>query len=478
MKNNNITSHFFETANQFPTRIALQSDNGSITYQELLIKVESYCHQFNHLGLKSGDKVLVLHPLDTNLYAALLALLKLNCCLVFVEEWTTIDDISSCQNKIECNYIICSLKINLMRLFIPKLRSIKRVSLKLGIYKNEFISNSDFKEEAIISFSSGSSGKSKAIIRTHDLLNAQFEALKNKIILSEYTKMISNFPVVILLNLGLGISSYFSQSIRMSNLKKTNFLKLYLEISKNNITHLSLSPYLMNRLAITIKNEAKPPLSLFQIISGGSPFFPTFVENINASFRYQNFTILYGSSEAEPIAHCDGNDIVKNRDEKGLYTGKIDEHCLCLIGDYQNGTISPCNDLIAGEIFVTGNHVVKNYYNSDQQAFENKILYQHLTWHRTGDFGYFDKEGNLYLTGDINRRYKGHYLLELEKKLQEIPCVERGTIVNEIAYIQMNENEKLISEQIKILIDHNIKVVFIKLPLDKRHNGKIKYNEL
>jgi acyl-CoA synthetase (AMP-forming)/AMP-acid ligase II len=478
LRNNNITSHFFEAANQYPTRIALLSDYESITYQELLIKVESYCHQFNQHGLKSGDKVLVLHPLNTNLYAALLALLKLNCCLVFVEEWKTIDDISSCQNKINCNYIICSLKINLIRFFIPNLRSIKRLSLKLRICKNEFISNSDFKEEAIISFSSGSSGKSKAIIRTHDLLNAQFDALKNKIVLCEHTKMISNFPVVILLNLGLGISSYFSQSIRMSNLKKTNFLKLYQEISKNNISHLALSPYLINRLAVAINNDAKPPLSFFQIISGGSPFFPTFVENVNASFCYQNFTILYGSSEAEPIAHCEGNDIVKNRDEKGLYAGKIDEHCFCLIGEYKNGTISPCKDQKAGEIFVSGNHVVKNYYNSDQQAFENKISYQNLIWHRTGDFGYFDKEGNLYLTGDLNRRYKGDYLLELEKKLQEIPGVERGTIVNETAYIQMNENEKLITEQIKILLGHTIKIVFIQLPLDKRHNGKINYNEL
>ena len=65
-----------------------------------------------------------------------------------------------------------------------------------------------------------------------------------------------------------------------------------------------------------------------------------------------------------------------------------------------------------------------------------------------------------------------------QKKLKEIPGVERGTIVNETAYIQITENKNKITAQIKNLIDVDIKVEFIKLPLDNRHNGKIKYNEL
>ncbi|TAF77111.1 MAG: hypothetical protein EAZ53_02945 [Bacteroidetes bacterium] len=480
LKNNNITTHFFEAAKQFPNRIALNSGKEHITFKELLIKVESYCHQFYQNGIKSGDKILVLHPLNANLYAALLALLKLNCCLVFVEEWTKIDDISSCQKKINCDYIICSLKVNLMRFFIPELKPIKRLSLQLKTYKTEFIDNTDFKDEAIISFSSGTSGKSKAIIRTHELLNAQFEALKNKIIISDNAKMISNFPVVILLNLGLGVSSYFSESIKMSNLQKTNFVRWYMEIYKNEITHLSVSPYLINHLATTIKNKSKAPLKLLQIISGGSPFFPAFVENINTYLHYENFTVLYGSSEAEPIAHCNGNEIIKYKDNLGLYAGKIDDHCQCLIGEFINGKIKPTENFIAGEIFVTGKHVVKTYYNSDQIALENKVLYSNQIWHRTGDFGYFDNEKKLYLTGDLNRKYNEHYLLEQEKKLQEIQGVERGTILNKKAYIQKDKKygKKTINKEVKTIINQGIKVEFINLPLDKRHNGKIKYNEL
>jgi acyl-CoA synthetase (AMP-forming)/AMP-acid ligase II len=125
-----VTSRFFETALLFPNKTALQYDNESVTFHQLSEKVNLLCSQFLNKGIKSGDKILVLHPLSIDLYASLLALLKLNCCLVFVEEWTKLSDIIACQKQINCQYIICSKKVNFIRLFIPSLQRLERISLK------------------------------------------------------------------------------------------------------------------------------------------------------------------------------------------------------------------------------------------------------------------------------------------------------------------------------------------------------------
>lgn len=480
MKNNNVTSRFFETALLFPNKTALQYDYESVTFHQLSEKVNLFCAQFHNNGIKSGDKILVLHPLSIDLYASLLALLKLNCCLVFVEEWTKLSDIIACQKQINCQYIICSKKVNFIRLFIPSLQRLKRISLTQTSRNTKSEIETTWKDEAILSFSSGSSGQSKVIIRTHQILNAQFDALKDKIIDCENAKMISNFPVVILLNLGLGISSYLSKSIKMSKLDKTDFRLLYDEIVREKITHLSASPYLINQLANTIKSEALNKINLFQIISGGAPFFPSFVETINQHLVTQYFFVLYGSSEAEPIAKCSANEIVENKNNKGLYAGEIDKHCQCIVGELGDGSINEFASYQAGEIFVSGEHVVKNYLNDNDLELKNKIKFKGQIWHRTGDFGYFDSANKLFLTGDINRKHGSQYLLDIEKSLQKIKGVERATLLNNTVYVQtqINEDKRGIEKEIQLIFNTEIKIIFMKLPLDRRHFGKIKYKEL
>lgn len=481
MKNSNITHHFFNAAALYPNKIALQSKIETISYAQLELKVNTYCHQFLEKGIKHGHKILVLHPLNSNLYAALLALLKLNCTLVFVEEWTKLGDISTCQKKINCDFIICNTKVGIIRFFIANLRTLKSLSLSLKNKNSDEINiEGNASDNAIISFSSGTSGKSKAIIRTHQLLNAQFEALKDKIDTCENAKMITNFPVVILLNLGLGITSYISNCIKMSNLKKTIFTELHDEIAKNKITHLSVSPYIINKLANTISSHKLSKLSLHQIISGGSPFFPSFVQAIHETVHAKLFTILYGSSEAEPIAHCDAEEIIKNSHNKGIFAGKIDASCFCKIGLVKDGIFFENSIHTAGEILVTGEHVVKHYFNSNLMEKENKLVIDGNIWHRTGDFGYFDTEQQLYLTGNLTKKVQDDYLLEIEKKLQTITGIERATIINLTAFIYClkNTDESRVQKEVSNLFPFVTHFVFKNLPLDKRHNGKIKYNKL
>ena len=143
-----------------------------------------------------------------------------------------------------------------------------------------------------------------------------------------------------------------------------------------------------------------------------------------------------------------------------------------------------------GEICVTGEHVLKDYYNSPEALKSNKIFTSNGVWHRTGDGGFLDKDGHLNLVGRISKRfqYKGlwYYLFPLENALLSIEQIQIGTIVkiNEraIAAIELKSNqdgsERNLREQVRQLNLPCDDIKIIKIPRDPRHNSKIDYHRL
>ena len=136
-----------------------------------------------------------------------------------------------------------------------------------------------------------------------------------------------------------------------------------------------------------------------------------------------------------------------------------------------------------GEIIVTGEHVIKGYL-SGQGDKETKIAIDGEIWHRTGDAGYFDSDGRLWLVG----------------RASAIICDSRGTLcplqvesaarnlagVRQAACVQHNDNRILLVETERSIngldqLDwaHLDKVIAVKkLPMDRRHNSKLDYKDL
>jgi acyl-CoA synthetase (AMP-forming)/AMP-acid ligase II len=133
-----------------------------------------------------------------------------------------------------------------------------------------------------------------------------------------------------------------------------------------------------------------------------------------------------------------------------------------------------------GEILVSGNHVVKFYLNSDLAFQKNKISLDGVLWHRTGDSGYYDDNGSLFLTGQPIQTLNNHVLFDIEKILVEIDGIDLGTIVGNKAYIQLSNNrfKSSVSQKLMELYPDLNAIQFLQLPLDRRHNGKIKYHLL
>jgi len=83
-----------------------------------------------------------------------------------------------------------------------------------------------------------------------------------------------------------------------------------------------------------------------------------------------------------------------------------------------------------GEIVVKGDNVMLGYYEDEEQTFD--VLKD--GWFRTGDYGYIDSDGYIYITGRkknviVSQGGKNIFPEELEEYLDRIPLVEESVVV-------------------------------------------------
>ncbi|MBC7863151.1 MAG: AMP-binding protein [Bacteroidia bacterium] len=270
------------------------------------------------------------------------------------------------------------------------------------------------------------------------------------------------------------------------------------DILRNKVSRITASPYFIKRLAEFCISENKNTHTVKKIFTGGAPVFPSEAKIFVKAFPKTLVEIVYGSTEAEPISHIFANELVKEKIEKALPVGKIyfnAEVKIIKISDLPL-TANNTNDFQelvlpagrVGEIIVSGDHVLKKYFDNEEAFRQNKIVCGSKTWHRTGDSGFIGEDGNLFLTGRsatlFEHKGKTVFPFIAEDLLKQIEGVQAGTVMkvkNEVIYFieTSNGNEsKNIEDAIKTLGIADGKVVFTKIPRDLRHFSKIDYGML
>lgn len=99
------------------------------------------------------------------------------------------------------------------------------------------------------------------------------------------------------------------------------------------------------------------------------------------------------------------------------------------IVDDQEKILEPNN---VGEILLKGNNVVRHYLNGEQWQ---TVKWTTDGWFKTGDMGYLDEEGYLYLVSRLSELIisggENIYPTEIEHVLQEFPGVEEVAVIGE-----------------------------------------------
>lgn len=496
----NVYALFDDCARRNLSHIAIiDRDGKTYSYQELLCLIASKVSYYQSKNLKTGDKVLILIPMGIDLYVNILAMFSIGLIPVFLDQWVDSSVMKKCLDKVPCLAIVAPYKIILLSYLMPigyrfgiKLLSNGMTSKKAMLSHISI----DPKSTALITFTTGSTGTPKAADRTHEFLLEQFKATSEILDSFNSNMDIPMLPIVLLLNMARARTSVIANT-NFARPDKFNAKAVSEQICKYQVQSITTSPYFMLKIA----RELPLISSLKTINIGGGPLHKSEAKEILGKCSNVNLQLVYGSTEAEPIAHFNANDYYLNEDYSvGIKLGRPINNIELAIINIEDSPII-CNTKAQfnslklkpeeiGEIVVYGKHVLTNYIN-DEYAFQrNKIRVEDKIWHRTGDAAYMDDQGVLFLCGRINQHIKlddgsvyNTFLLEIKVKdeLKVKDCAiwyQNRQFVVCVEPINKAQDHKELSNKIKLIIDVPHLVFIHNIIKDKRHHSKTNYDAM
>ncbi len=492
---------FIKQAQEAPDKIAIIEKDNSVSFGILHQKVEETAAYFQSKGVLKGDRVLIFVPMGLNLYRIVLALFRIGATAVFLDEWVNLKRMEQCCRVAQCKVLISVWKGKLLTFISSELR---KIPVKLSV--TEKTVNQPLKavetspeDTALITFTTGSSGVPKAAKRTHGFLQEQLSVLSRKIDPSLSDVDMPVLPIVLLINLGMGITSVIAdfKSSKPDSLKPDKILH---QLKKYGVKSISSSPYFILSISSYLLKNNRDFSQIKRIFTGGAPVFPSEANSYLKVFPQAYIEVLYGSTEAEPISSVEASELSR-RDvaaDKGLFVGELDKAAMVKIIEIRDDKINinsveelqllelPAGSI--GEIIVSGKHVLSEYFNNDMALARNKIFVESTCWHRTGDSGFVKNGNHLYLTGPCTQliQEKEEVLSPFlyEYHFSSVKGLVKGALITfngkKFAVLETERGfqKKNINDQIEALefIDE---VFFIKkMPRDPRHHSKIDYQKL
>lgn len=220
---NNLVNKLIENYEKNPEKICLIQNEEKISYKDLYNKVLNYKEYFEKEGIKEKQKILVLVTMSAELYYCLLAIWSIGAipCFMdagFIKNNINKNDFENIEGIIENSKYILYSNIN---------NNLKKLKIKININKIKILENKNklnikkVEEEypAIMTYTSGTTGKPKIAVRTHKFLNTQGEILKNAINYESTDIEVSTMPIFTLSNINAR-NNYYNCKCRFFKFRK------------------------------------------------------------------------------------------------------------------------------------------------------------------------------------------------------------------------------------------------------------------
>ena len=316
---------------------------------------------------------------------------------------------------------------------------------------------------ALITFSSGSTGRPRPIYRSHGVLTHQHRALLHYFPAQPGSVDFPLFPNVLLHNLAAGISTLLPDipGFRLDQLRPE---KVAAQLQSEAVRTLTGNVFYFTRLLEYAEAHQIVLPAAEAVGVGGSPVPERLLGRLQALFPAAKVYVIYGSSEAEPIA-------------VRAFTEPLDP----LLG-YAVGAIHPALrwKLVAtdrlppgeiGELWVSGPHVV---------------LSPGQEWFATGDIGYVEgdqlvltaRRGNEAVIGGKQHYQLEHYLLH-QPGIKKAAALARGNAFDVIfeGTASVAAGQAALAGVVDAKYLNTIRSI-PHLPVDPRHQSKILYHKI
>lgn len=135
---------------------------------------------------------------------------------------------------------------------------------------------------------------------------------------------------------------------------------------------------------------------------GGDNVPPSLIKAFDALMEQKGSDgrMLEGYGLTETVTVCTVNTVSQSRAGS---VGKALRGITLSVRD-ENGKKLPCGEL--GEVYIAGDTLMNGYYRDENATAKTLTVHDGVTWVRSGDLGYLDEDGYLFLKSRIKRVFK------------------------------------------------------------------------
>lgn len=337
----------------------------------------------------------------------------------------------------------------------------------------------DLANPAVMMFTSGTTSKSKMVLMANYNIMHAIATYQKIFKITEADRTVLPVPAYHVTGLFAILALFIHSGGCIWIHKFFNAKRVLDTIKKYKLSFLHASPTVFSLLLE--QKEMYPKLSSMRLLACGSGNMPkSKIKELNEWMPKMQFRTVYGLTETSSPATIFPNDVANSpyigssgRPIPGMQLAICDEA----------GKLVPTGEV--GTILLKGTTVALGYYQHDKNLTVNG-------WLDTGDIGYVNKEGYLYITDRkkdmINRGGEKICSFDIENLLHDIRGVKEASVVGipderygevAAAMVVVDDKTKLTEEILKKILMQQVakykiptKIVFAdKLPLTL--NGKI-----
>ncbi|MFN0242407.1 MAG: fatty acid CoA ligase family protein [Planctomycetota bacterium] len=376
-------------------------------------------------------------------------------------------------------------------------------------------------DEAAVLFTSGSTGPAKGVVYTHAQFQAQIAALRALYRFEPGEVDLACFPLFALFAPALEITAVFPR-IDFTRPGRCDPADIVHAIETHAATTTFGSPAIWRRVQPYCAARGLRLATLRRVLIAGAPVEPTLIAGLRTLLaRDADVHTPYGATECLPVTSIAGREIdgdVRARSESGAGTciGRaapgVDIE-IVRIGDEPIGHWS--EDLrvahgTLGEICVRSAAATRAYDGDPGATRAAQIEDGARFWHRMGDLGYFDGDGRLWFCGRKSHRLQTSSGLiapvPTENVYNRHPRVHRSALVGigargserPLLVVQPKDGAMPRGRRARARFEDELRSTFSdgararavplahvsefrfrsSLPVDVRHNAKIRREEL